>query len=120
MMHRIERGFVVPLWAKDAVQSRTDEYETLAQDSEPITAREYKETVNVTRGLLLGILFSAPIWAALILFGAQVVRAVEHFDRWFWIVKGSSLTSADVMLAAIFVGILCLVTVAVIEGRNRA
>lgn len=105
-MHRIER-------------TPCNEYEVFSQQAEQVNARDYEESLNVTRGLLLGILLSAPIWAALIVFGANLVRAIEHFDRWGWILS-SPVTYSDVMVVGIFCGILSLVIAAVLEGRKKS
>ena len=38
-------------------------------------------------GVIAGALLSLPIWAAVIVWGSQIIRAIEHFSRWAWMVR---------------------------------
>ena len=39
------------------------------------------------RGFGGGLLMALPIWAAILIFAANLVRALEHFSRWAWMVR---------------------------------
>ena len=45
------------------------------------------DNLAAATGCTRGVLLSLPIWAALIVWGAQIVRAFEHFSRWGWVVR---------------------------------
>ena len=42
---------------------------------------------RLLRGMVCGALLSLPIWAAILVFAANLVRAAEHVSRWAWMVR---------------------------------